>query len=106
MVRTILVTGSNQGNPRVISPANQPNSLGLGLHTVQQLGSTPDTVVFMGSRNIAAAKEALAKFVTDVHSASTVVPVQLDITDDSSIKAAHVFITDFLKKKGIPTLDV
>jgi hypothetical protein len=60
----------------------------------------------IGSRNIAAAKEALAKFVTDVHSASTVVPVQLDITDDSSIKAAHVFITDFLKKKGIPTLDV
>ncbi|KAJ7367316.1 hypothetical protein DFH08DRAFT_837126 [Mycena albidolilacea] len=91
MVHTILVTGSNQG---------------LGLHTVQQLGSTPNTVVFMGSRNIGAAKEALAKFVTDIHSASTVVPVQLDITDDSSIKAMHVFITDFLKKKGIPTLDV
>ncbi|KAJ7367277.1 hypothetical protein DFH08DRAFT_798084 [Mycena albidolilacea] len=47
-----------------------------------------------GSRGVAAAKEALAKFVTEVHSASTVVP------------AAHVFITDFLKKKGIPALDV
>ncbi|KAF7364853.1 Short-chain dehydrogenase/reductase family protein [Mycena venus] len=91
MVRTILVTGSNQG---------------LGMHTVHQLGSTPDIVVFMGSRKLAAAEEALSKFAADVHSSSTVVPVQLDITDASSIKAAHAFVSDFLKERGITSLDV
>ncbi|KAJ6533630.1 hypothetical protein B0H19DRAFT_444488 [Mycena capillaripes] len=91
MVRTILVTGSNQG---------------LGMHTVHQLGSTPDVVVFMGSRKIPAAEEALSKFAGDIHSSSTVVPVQLDITDPASIKAAHDFVSDFLGKKGITSLDV
>jgi len=75
------------------------------MHTVHQLGSTPDILVFMGSRKIAAAEEALSKFA-DIHPSSTVVPVQLDITDDSSIKAAHAFVTEFLKKKGIENLDV
>ncbi|KAJ7726028.1 hypothetical protein B0H14DRAFT_2641196 [Mycena olivaceomarginata] len=36
MVRTIFVTGSNQG---------------LGMHTVHQLGATPDVIVFMGLTN-------------------------------------------------------
>ncbi|KAJ7131680.1 short-chain dehydrogenase/reductase SDR [Mycena crocata] len=91
MVRSILVTGSNQG---------------LGMHTVHQLSMTPDVLVFMGSRKIAAAEEALSKFASEIHPSSTVVPVQLDITDDGSIKAAHSFIADYLKSKGIPTLDV
>ncbi|KAF7364848.1 Short-chain dehydrogenase/reductase family protein [Mycena venus] len=91
MVRTILVTGSNQG---------------LGMHTVHQLGSTPDVLVFMGSRKLAAAEEALSKFAADIHSSSTVVPVQLDITDASSIKAVHAFVSDFLNERGIPGLDV
>ncbi|KAJ7145284.1 short-chain dehydrogenase/reductase SDR [Mycena filopes] len=89
MVRTILITGSNQG---------------LGRHAVHQLGQTPDVIVFMGSRKIAAAEEALSKFASDVHASSTVVPVQLDVTDDASIKAAHAFVADYLK--GISTLDV
>ncbi|KAJ7257551.1 hypothetical protein B0H12DRAFT_1322819 [Mycena haematopus] len=91
MVRTIFVTGGNQG---------------LGMHAVHQLGSTPDVVVFMGSRKIAAGKDALSKFAADIHPSSTVVPVQLDITDAASIAAAHAFVADFLKNKGIPSLDV
>ncbi|KAJ7140833.1 hypothetical protein C8R44DRAFT_866523 [Mycena epipterygia] len=91
MVRSILVTGANQG---------------LGMHTVHQLASTPDVLVFMGSRKIAAAEEALAKFSADIHPSSTVVPVQLDITDDTSIAAVHTLIADTLKAKGIPALDV
>ncbi|KAJ7692969.1 short-chain dehydrogenase/reductase SDR [Mycena olivaceomarginata] len=58
MVRTILVTGGNQG---------------LGMHTVHRLGATPEVIVFMASRKIAAAEEALAKFVTEIHASSTVV---------------------------------
>ncbi|KAJ6585284.1 hypothetical protein B0H19DRAFT_417803 [Mycena capillaripes] len=76
------------------------------MHTVQRLGSSPDVVVFMGSRKKEAAEEALSKFAADVHSSSTVVPVQLDITDDASIKAAHAFLANFLKEKGVETLDV
>ncbi|KAF8212789.1 hypothetical protein K438DRAFT_1957392 [Mycena galopus ATCC 62051] len=91
MVRTILVTGSNQG---------------LGMHAVHQLGSTADVVVFMGSRKLAAAEEALSKFASDVHPSSSVIPVQLDITDEASIQAAHGFVTDFLKNKGLMSLDV
>ncbi|KAJ7784279.1 hypothetical protein B0H16DRAFT_1446518 [Mycena metata] len=77
MVRTILVTGSNQG-------MEDPSWICLGRHTVHQLAQTPD----------------------DVHASSSVVPVQLDITDDASIKAAHSFIADHLKGKGIGGLDV
>ncbi|KAJ7130894.1 hypothetical protein C8R46DRAFT_1362703 [Mycena filopes] len=91
MIRTILVTGANQG---------------LGRHTVHQLAQTPGVVVFMGSRKIEAAQEALSKFASDVHASSTVVPVQLDVTDEASIKAAHSFIADHLKQKGASTLDV
>ncbi|KAF7373947.1 Short-chain dehydrogenase/reductase family protein [Mycena sanguinolenta] len=91
MVRTILVTGANQG---------------LGMHTVHQLGEMPDTVVFMGSRKLTAAEEALSKFTADVHHSSTVVPIQLDVTDNASIQAAQVFVADFLKTKGIQSLDV
>ncbi|KAJ7130895.1 short chain oxidoreductase [Mycena filopes] len=91
MLRTILITGSNQG---------------LGRHAVHQLAQTPDVIVFMASRKIAAAEEAISKFASDVHASSSVVPVQLDVTDDASIKAAHTFIADHLKGKGISTLDV
>ncbi|KAJ7142541.1 hypothetical protein C8R44DRAFT_760800 [Mycena epipterygia] len=91
MVRSILVTGANQG---------------VGMHTVHQLASTPEVLVFMGSRKIVAAEESLAKFAADIHPTSTVVPVQLDITDDASIAAAHELIADTLKAKGISALDV
>ncbi|KAJ6621766.1 hypothetical protein B0H10DRAFT_2015663 [Mycena sp. CBHHK59/15] len=89
--RSILVTGANQG---------------LGMHTVHQLASTPDVLVFMGSRKLAAAEEAEAKFASDIHPSSAVVPMQLDITDEASIKNAHTFIADYLKAKNLPGLDV
>ncbi|KAJ7145272.1 short chain oxidoreductase [Mycena filopes] len=91
MVRTILITGSNQG---------------LGMHTVHQLAMTPDVIVFMGSRKLAAAEEALSKFAPDIHSSSFVVPVQLDITDNASITAAHTFVAEHIKQKGAQGLDV
>ncbi|KAJ6530995.1 hypothetical protein DFH09DRAFT_1409702 [Mycena vulgaris] len=90
-VRTILVTGSNQG---------------LGMETVHQLAAKPNVLIFMGSRKLAAAEEALAKFTVDVDVSSSVVPVQLDITDGASIKNAHAFIAEYLKGKGLPGLDV
>ncbi|KAJ7689180.1 hypothetical protein B0H17DRAFT_1296293 [Mycena rosella] len=105
--RTILVTGSNQG---------------LGMHTVHKLAATPNVLVFMGgqlefyggklidastgSRKLAAAEEALAKFASEIDASSTVVPVQLDITDATSIKNAHAFIASHLKEKSLPGLDV
>ncbi|KAK7048690.1 short-chain dehydrogenase/reductase family protein [Favolaschia claudopus] len=91
MPRTIFVTGANQG---------------LGMHTVHQLASTPDIVVFMGSRKLAAAQEALSKFASDVHASSAVIPVQLDITDKASIAAAHTLVSETLKERGILGLDV
>ncbi|KAJ6585279.1 hypothetical protein B0H19DRAFT_417688 [Mycena capillaripes] len=91
LVRSILVTGSNQG---------------LGRHAVHQLASTPGVLVFMGSRKLAAAQEELAKFASDVHESSNVVPVQLDITDAESIKKAHAFVAEYLQRKNISGLDV
>ncbi|KAJ7432799.1 short-chain dehydrogenase/reductase SDR [Mycena galericulata] len=90
-VRSFLVTGSNQG---------------LGMHTVHQLAATPEVLLFMGSRKLAAAEEALAKFASDIHPSSKVVPVQLDITDDASVKNAHAFIAKYLQENDLPGLDV
>ncbi|KAK7018262.1 short-chain dehydrogenase/reductase family protein [Favolaschia claudopus] len=88
-IRSILVTGANQG---------------LGYHTVHQLGATPNTLVFMGARKLAAAEEARAKFTKDIHPSSSVVPIQLDITDATSIKNAHDFVEQYLQGKGITGL--
>ncbi|KAF7348340.1 Short-chain dehydrogenase/reductase family protein [Mycena sanguinolenta] len=90
-MRSILVTGSNQG---------------LGYHAVHQLGATENVLVFMGSRKLAAAEEARAKFASDIHPSSLVVPVQLDVTDTTSIKNAEKFVADYLKDKNLPGLDV
>ncbi|KAJ7624793.1 hypothetical protein FB45DRAFT_86870, partial [Roridomyces roridus] len=90
-LRSIFVSGANQG---------------LGMYAVHQLASTPDVLVFMASRKLVAAEEALAKFSSDVHPSSTVVPVQLDITDPASIQAAHDFVAETLKEKNLPGLDV
>ncbi|KAJ7115639.1 hypothetical protein C8R43DRAFT_935017 [Mycena crocata] len=90
-LRTILVTGSNQG---------------LGMHTVHRLASTPNVLVFMASRKLAAAEESLSKFASDVHPSSTVVPVQLELTDEGSIKAAHSKILEHLQARDVAGLDV
>ncbi|KAJ7486157.1 hypothetical protein B0H11DRAFT_2231078 [Mycena galericulata] len=76
------------------------------MHAVHQLAMTPDVLVFMGSRKLTAAEEALAQFASDIHSSSTVVPVQVDITDDASVKNAHTFIAKYLQEKNLAGLDV
>ncbi|KAJ7195525.1 short-chain dehydrogenase/reductase SDR [Mycena pura] len=76
------------------------------MHTVHQLASTPNVLVFMGLRKLAAAHEALAKFASDIHPSSEVVPVQLDITDDASVKNAHASIAKKLEERNLAGLDV
>ncbi|KAJ6523517.1 hypothetical protein DFH09DRAFT_996895 [Mycena vulgaris] len=76
------------------------------MHTVHRLAATPNVLVFMASRKIAAAEESLAKFASDIHPSSNVVPIQLDITDEDSIKAAHTAIVGHLKAKNLSGLDV
>ncbi|KAJ7502631.1 short-chain dehydrogenase/reductase SDR [Mycena galericulata] len=90
-IRSILVTGANQG---------------LGMHTVRQLGATPNVLIFMGSRKLAAAEEARSIFESEIHASSTVVPVQLDITDSASMKNAHLFIFNHLQGINLTGLDV
>ncbi|KAK6996518.1 short-chain dehydrogenase/reductase family protein [Favolaschia claudopus] len=90
-VRSILVTGANQG---------------LGMNTAHQLGTSKNVLVFMGSRKLAAAEEARAKWESEIDPSSSVVPVQLDITDATSIKNAHDFIEKHLKEKNLTGLDV
>ncbi|KAJ7100032.1 hypothetical protein B0H15DRAFT_818424 [Mycena belliarum] len=85
-IRTIFVSGSNQG---------------LGMHAVRQLAATPNVLVFMGSRRLAAAEEARAKFASEIHASSSVVLVQLDICDTESIKNAHDSVAKVLKEKNL-----
>ncbi|KAF7299660.1 Short-chain dehydrogenase/reductase family protein [Mycena chlorophos] len=89
--RTFLVSGANQG---------------LGMHTVHQIAQTAGVIVFMGSRRLSAAQEAIAAFDPPIDASSIVVPVQLDIADASSISDAHSFISSYLKERGIDGLDV
>ncbi|KAF7315682.1 Short-chain dehydrogenase/reductase family protein [Mycena indigotica] len=90
-LRSILVTGANQG---------------LGFHTVQQLAQTENTLVFMGSRKLSNAKQAITKFVSEIHPSSLVVPVQLDITDEESIRSATGTVETALKERKLAGLDV
>ncbi|KAJ7121137.1 hypothetical protein C8R44DRAFT_736818 [Mycena epipterygia] len=74
------------------------------MHTVQKLASTPNMLVFMGSRKLAAT-EALTKF-TFMDFSSTVVPIQFDATDAASIENAHAFIANYLRERNLAGLDV
>ncbi|KAF7314534.1 Short-chain dehydrogenase/reductase family protein [Mycena kentingensis (nom. inval.)] len=89
--RTIFVSGANQG---------------LGFHTVHQLSVTPNTLVFLGSRNFAAAADAISKFSAEIHASSKVVPIQLDVTDDASIEAAKAAVSQTLQENNLIGLDV
>ncbi|KAF7314549.1 Short-chain dehydrogenase/reductase family protein [Mycena kentingensis (nom. inval.)] len=89
--RTIFVSGANQG---------------LGFHTVHQLSMTPNTLVFLGSRNFAAAADAISKFSTEIHASSKVVPIQLDVTNDASIESAKAAVSQTLQENNLTGLDV
>ncbi|KAF7329060.1 Short-chain dehydrogenase/reductase family protein [Mycena kentingensis (nom. inval.)] len=90
-LRTIFVTGANQG---------------LGMHTVHQLAQKKNILVFMGSRKISNAEAAVAKFAADIHPSSTIVTVQLDLTDDNSILSAAATVKETLRQKSAAGLDV
>jgi NAD(P)-dependent dehydrogenase (short-subunit alcohol dehydrogenase family) len=62
--------------------------------------------IWLGARKISSAEDALAEFKSDVHASSSVVPIQLDITDEASIKNAHTSIKDHLTAKNLEGLDV
>jgi NAD(P)-dependent dehydrogenase (short-subunit alcohol dehydrogenase family) len=77
-----LVTGANQG---------------LGYYTVQHLALTGKHLVLLGSRSLEKGEEAAKKILaanSDIKS-STIVPVQIDISDDDSIAA----LTSHIKEK-------
>lgn len=59
---------------------------------VEQLAEGPNSLVFLGSRNLDAGRVAASKITP--HETSRVVAVQLDITDDNSIKAASASVQD------------
>ncbi|KAK7048614.1 short-chain dehydrogenase/reductase family protein [Favolaschia claudopus] len=90
-VRSVLISGGNQG---------------LGMHTVHQLASAPNVLVFMGSRKLSGAQETLAHFAKDTHPSSTIVPVQLDVAEDESIKNAYTTVSEYLREKNLTGLDV
>ncbi|KAJ7624796.1 short-chain dehydrogenase/reductase SDR [Roridomyces roridus] len=85
-IRTIFVTGGNQG---------------LGMHAVHQLASTPDVLVLMGSRKLAAAETALANFASDIHPSSSVVPVQLGTTQ-KNLSGLDVLVNNAAISVGPP----
>ncbi|KAJ6584111.1 hypothetical protein DFH09DRAFT_1275128 [Mycena vulgaris] len=94
-IRTIFVTGSNQG----ASPPGDAYCAPAGgdaqrarLHGLPQ-SRPPQRRLWRNSP-------------ADVAASSSVVPVQLDITNAASIKNAHAFVVEHLKGKGLTGLDV
>ncbi len=63
---------------------------GIGYETVKALYASPQHhTILMGSRSLDNAHEAVSKLKSEVpDSKSTVVPLQVDISDDASIEAA------------------
>ncbi|KAF7314532.1 Short-chain dehydrogenase/reductase family protein [Mycena kentingensis (nom. inval.)] len=89
--RSFFVSGANQG---------------IGMHTVHQIALNPGVVVFMGSRRLEAAEAAIASFDPPIHASSSVVPVQLDVTDEASVRAAAKLVQTTLEQRNIAGLDV
>jgi NAD(P)-dependent dehydrogenase (short-subunit alcohol dehydrogenase family) len=72
----VLITGANQG---------------LGYYAVQQLSATNNYHILMGSRDLKKAEAAIATLTDDASAGAkpeNVSPIQIDVTDDSSIAAA------------------
>lgn len=81
----------------LISGGNQ----GLGFHIVAYLLQLPDNEIFLGSRSVERGEEALKKLQSNLKNEKTsqVKLVQLDITDDVSIK-------ELAKHEELQSLDV
>ena len=71
----VLITGGNTG---------------IGYETVKALYSSPEAhIILMGSRSVDKAKDAISTLQSEVtDSKSEVVPIQIDIEDDTSIDKA------------------
>jgi len=71
----VLITGGNTG---------------IGYETVKALYASPEAhIILMGSRSIDKAKDAISTLQSEVtDSKSEVVPIQIDIEDDTSIENA------------------
>lgn len=72
----ILITGANQG---------------LGYYATQQLAATGKYHVLMGSRDLSKAEKAIQSLASDSSmkvDGKDIEPLQIDVLDDSSIKAA------------------
>ncbi|KAJ7899078.1 hypothetical protein B0H13DRAFT_1884041 [Mycena leptocephala] len=103
-VRSILVTGANQGQPRNAHRAPAGDDTRRNCAWVNNADFVWNaTNIWPGSRKLPAAEEARAKFAPDIHPSSAVVPVQLDITDDVSVKNARAFIAH--AGLGAPTFE-
>jgi NAD(P)-dependent dehydrogenase (short-subunit alcohol dehydrogenase family) len=85
----ILITGANQG---------------LGYYAAQQLASEGKYHVLLGSRDFSKAEKAIESLVADDSikvDAENLEPVQIDIDDDASIKAAAETIENKYHKLDI-----
>lgn len=71
----VLITGGNTG---------------IGLETVKALYASPQAhTILMGSRSLDKAKEAISTLQSEIpNSKSEIVPLQIDIEDDTSIENA------------------
>lgn len=76
----VLITGANQG---------------IGYHIAQQLASTGNFMVLLGSRNAEKGQKAVEAIVADTDlpvNKSNIEPLQIDIHYDGSIKAAAAVV--------------
>ncbi|CAK5273466.1 unnamed protein product [Mycena citricolor] len=89
-IRSVFITGANQG---------------LGYNTVHQLAQTPNMVLFMGARRMAAAEEAITQLTPDIHPTSRVFPVYIDLANEKSIPEAKETVAAKLKELNVPGLD-
>ena len=85
----ILITGANQG---------------LGYYAAQQVASSGNYHVLIGSRDFGKAEKAIESLTSDTTvkvSSSDLTPIQIDINDDASIAAAAKTIKDKYHKLDI-----
>lgn len=80
-------------------------SSGIGASAIKALSTKPNLLLFLSSRKIEAAEKAIAS-LTEVEASTKIVPLQLDITDEQSVKEAVETVKKVLKDHGAEQLDV